>query len=121
MTDNEPREMTCAERAAIRKLVVSLCANYDREYGCLLLNNECYMFGVIWTSSYCKYFRNAVLPDDAALEAALTGKAIETRSCGICGESFPANRKKAYCSETCTRKAQRRQQREYMRKKRGVS
>ena len=30
------RELTREERASIRKLVLSLCANYDREYGCLL-------------------------------------------------------------------------------------
>jgi len=29
------RELTRAERAAIRKLVKDLCANYDHEYGCL--------------------------------------------------------------------------------------
>lgn len=33
-TDN--RELTRNERAAIRKLVTGMCANYDSEYGCLL-------------------------------------------------------------------------------------
>lgn len=29
------RELTREEKAVIRKLVTGLCANYDREYGCL--------------------------------------------------------------------------------------
>ena len=31
----ETRELTRAERTAIRKLVTSMCANYDKDYGCL--------------------------------------------------------------------------------------
>ena len=53
-----PREMTREERAAIKKLVVSLCANYDRDYGCLPLDyGRCYMLDKWWTGAYCKYFR----------------------------------------------------------------
>ena len=33
----------------------------------------------------------------------------------------PGGQRQAYCSEACARKAHRRQQREYMRKKRGAS
>lgn len=39
------RELTREEKRAIRKLVFSLCANYDREYGCLPLDGPCYMLG----------------------------------------------------------------------------
>ena len=115
------RELTRAERAAIRKLVKDLCANYDHEYGCLLLEDNCYMFyGVAFTNTgMCKYFRNAVLPTDPALENILTGDgSVETRPCAVCGEDFPAYRKQAYCSDACAGKAQRKQQREHMRKKR---
>ena len=35
------RELTREEKSAIRKLVFSLCANYDREYGCLPLDGPC--------------------------------------------------------------------------------
>ena len=31
------RELTREEKAAIRRLVISMCANYDRECGCLPL------------------------------------------------------------------------------------
>ena len=37
------RELTREERTAIRKLVTSSCANFDREYGCLPLGGTCYM------------------------------------------------------------------------------
>ena len=66
------RELTREEKRAIRKLVFSLCANYDREYGCLPLDGPCYMLGKCWTGAYCRYFRDAVLPNDPVLEAALT-------------------------------------------------
>ena len=54
------RELTREEKAAIRSLVVKWCANYDREYGCLPLDCECYMLGKCWTGAYCRYFREAL-------------------------------------------------------------
>lgn len=115
------RELTRQERAAIRKLVTSLCANYDREYSCLPLDCECYMLGKCWTGAYCRYFREAVLPNDPVLEAALTteGPAPETRSCPICGRAFLPDGRTRYCSTACAHIAMRRQQRDYMRRKRG--
>lgn len=84
------RGLTREERAAIRKLVLSLCANYDREYGCLPLDCECYMLGKYWTGALCRYFREAVLPTDPALQAALCseGAAPEMRLCPVCGRAF---------------------------------
>jgi hypothetical protein len=120
--ETKHRELTRTERVAIRKLVKDLCANYDNEYGCLLLNGDCYMFyGVAFTNTgMCKYFRNAVLPTNPALEAILTSVAtIETRPCGICGIEFPADGKKLYCSDACAGEAHRRRNRDNMRKKRG--
>ena len=46
------RELTRKEKTAIRSLVVTWCANYDREYGCLPLDSDCYMLGKCWTGSY---------------------------------------------------------------------
>lgn len=43
------RELTREEKAAIRKLVTRLCANYDRDVGCLLLDCPCYMLEKCWT------------------------------------------------------------------------
>ena len=149
------RELTREERAAIRKLVLSLCANYDREYGCLLglgpprklclrgerrssgmselspqaeardmelvTTSECYMLDKCWTGALCRYFREAVLPTDPALEAALTteGPAPEMRVCPVCGGAFVPQGRRAYCSEACTGAARRKRQRGYMRKNRG--
>ena len=65
------RELTRDERKGIRKLVTEMCANYDREYGCLPLDCECYMLGKCWTGAYCRYFREAVLPLDPVLAASI--------------------------------------------------
>lgn len=115
----EVRELTRAERAAIRKLVVSMCANYDTEYGCLPLDCECYMLNKWWTGAYCKYFQAAVLPLNPVLEATLTGRAVpELDICAICGKAFAPEGRQAYCSPTCQSEGNRRRSRERMRKKR---
>lgn len=149
------RELTREEKAVIRKLVTKWCANYDKEYGCLLglgsprkqclrgkrrnsemselsptaevrdmelvTTSECYMLGKCWTGAFCRYFREAVLPLDPVLEAALTaeGKAPETRPCPICGGAVLADGRMRYCSPACAGAALRKQKRDYMRKKRG--
>lgn len=115
------RELTREEKAGIKKLVLSMCANYDREYGCLPLECECYMLTKCWTGAYCRYFREAVLPLDPALEAAICGDgaAPEMRLCPICGGAFVPQGRRAYCSEACAGAARRKRQREYMRKNRG--
>ena len=119
--NNPVRELTGEERTAIRKLVTCMCANYDREYGCLPLDCNCYMLGKYWTGSYCKYFKNAVLPLNVELEIALLGVGFVPgrKACLICGRLFPTKKKKAYCSVECSKTARRKQQREYMQKSRG--
>ena len=118
--DGYARELTRAERNAIRNLTVGMCANYDREYGCLPLENPCYMLAKRWTGAYCIYFCNAVLPNDRALEDALKGGAFSgTRRCALCGTVFLADGKRAYCSNACAGAALRKQKREYIRKIRG--
>ena len=117
---SDPRELTRQERAAIRKLVTGLCANYDNEYGCLILECPCYMLGKWWTGAYCKYFQRAVLPTDPMLEAALTGQnKPEHGTCSVCGRPFFPDGKQRYCSAACATTAHRKQQRDYMRQKRG--
>jgi len=115
----ESRELTRAERAAIRKLVIDMCANYDKAYGCLPLDCDCYMFGKWWTGGYCKYFVNAVLPLDPMLEASLLGKDTPIQdTCAICNKAFIPDGKQAYCSTVCKAEGNRRKSRERMRKKR---
>ena len=106
MTQNDiPREMTAKERREIRKLVTTLCANYDHEYGCLPLDSECYMFGKWYTGNFCKYFQNSVLPTNPELEASLMRK--HATPCKMCGREFTPNGRQAYCSEKCRQSAKR--------------
>ena len=115
------RELTRAERKAIRTLVTGMCANYDStEALCLPLDCPCYMLGKWWTGAYCRYFREAVLPLDPALMAALCadGPAPDTRPCAVCGRPFVPDGRQAYCSEACKAEGNRRHSRERMRKKR---
>ena len=109
------------EKAAIRKLVTRLCANYDRDVGCLPLDCPCYMLEKCWTGALCRYFREAVLPNDPVLEASLAaeGPAPETRPCPVCGRAFLPNGRTRYCSPGCARAARLKKQRGYMRKYRG--
>ena len=92
------RELTREEKRAIRALVTKWCANYDRECGCLPLDCECYMLGKCWTGALCRYFREAVLPLDPALEAALLteGPRPDFKICPICGGPVAPDRRQAY-------------------------
>lgn len=125
MTDKpESRELTRGERREIKQLVVEMCANYDRNYGCLPLDyGRCYMLDKWWTGSYCKYFQNAVLPLNPTLEAALTsgGGAENTKPCAVCGKPFIPAGRKAYCSDSCreqgTREKERKKKRDQRRNK----
>lgn len=56
------RELIPREKQRIKKLIVSKCASYDKEYGCLPLDCECPIFGICFTNSaLCTWFRDAVL------------------------------------------------------------
>ena len=105
---NRYRELTGREKQRIKKLITSHCANYDREYGCLPLDCDCPMFGICYTNSaLCRYFRNALLPTDPELEAVFTRTL--TVNCKQCGNPFPVDGKRVYCSERCAAEARRQQ------------
>ena len=105
---NNYRELTGREKQRIKKLVTSLCANYDKEYGCLPLDCNCPMLGICFTNSaLCRYFRKSVLPEDAGLEAVFTQ--ISTTHCKQCGKPFPTDGKRVYCSQRCAEEARRKQ------------
>ena len=112
------RELTHSEKRAIRALVTKWCANYDRDVGCLPLDCECYMLGKCWTGVLCRYFREAVLPLDPALEATLltAGPMPGYKACPICGRPVPLDGRQTYCSAACAGIALRRQKRDYMRR-----
>lgn len=105
---NNYRELTGREKQRIKKLVLSLCANYDKEYGCLPLDCDCPMLGICFTNSaLCRYFRKSVLPEDAGLEAVFTQ--TPTTHCKQCGKPFPTDGKRVYCSQHCAEEACRKQ------------
>lgn len=105
---NNYRELTGREKQRIKKLVTSLCANYDKEYGCPPLDCDCPMAGICFTNSaLCRYFRKSVLPEDAGLEAVFTQ--IPTTHCKQCGKPFSTDGKRVYCSQHCAEEARRKQ------------
>ena len=116
-----PRELTREEKKSIRALVTRWCANYDRDYGCLPLECECYMLMKCWTGPMCRYFRDAVLPIDSALAVQLAqeGPVEELRICPLCGRAFLPDGRTRYCSAACAHAARLKKQRGYMRKYRG--
>jgi hypothetical protein len=116
------RELTRAELRDVKRLAADMCVNFDREYGCLLLGDKCYMmYGVAYTcSALCKYFRKAVLPLDPRLEALFKGENIteHIKRCVVCGvELFMAGNKAKYC-KPCAHRIHRRQKNESDRKRR---
>ena len=121
MSESPPRELTREERREIKKLEVSMCANYDRTYGCLPLDyGRCYMIDKCWTGALCKYFREAVLPLNPALEAALTDteRSNAEKTCPVCGASYLPTTSQAYCSDACRVKGQREDNRKRQQKRR---
>jgi len=116
----QSRELTRAERKAIRKMVTEICANYDNHYNiCLPLDCPCYMLNKWWTGAYCRYFQNAVLPCDPILEAVLLGKDTRFQKiCPVCGAAYIPVTSRAYCSDSCRIVGQRESDRRRKRNRR---
>jgi len=115
------RKLTREERREIKRLVADMCANYDRQYGCLPLDyGGCYMIDKWWTGSFCKYFKNAVLPLNPALEASLfcEGAPSQEKICPVCGKAYIPTTSQAYCSDACRVTGQREGARRRQRKRR---
>lgn len=99
--DPARRELTAKEKQAIRELVRQ-CANYDKEdKSCLPLETGCYMMNKHFNGGFCRWFQQAVLPLNPALEAALLRTGENMKACAVCGGLFPVAGRKAYCSEKC--------------------
>ena len=93
------RELTRQERARVRRLVTDLCANHDNQDRlCLPLDCPCYMLQKWWTGSFCRYFQEAVLPVDPALESAITGEdtSLKQKTCPVCGRAYLPTTSQAY-------------------------
>ena len=97
-----------AQYRKVKKLTRRLCANNDG--GCCLLLDDgdpCVCVQAISFSLLCRYFREAVLPNDPELEAAL--QALPTKRCQHCGKPFPVSGRRVYCSEKCADAARKKQ------------
>lgn len=105
--------MTYQQYRAVRKLV-HRCCNYD-EGNCLVL--ECVCVQSISYSLLCRWFRAAVLPQDASLCAALLYR-DQMKPCAVCGRLFVSKSNRAkYCLD-CAAQERRRKTRDRVRRHR---
>ena len=121
MNGQPSRELTRQERARVRRLVTDLCANHDNQDRlCLPLDCPCYMLHKWWTGSFCRYFQEAVLPVDPALESAITGEdtSLKQKTCLVCGKAYLPTTSQTYCSDSCRAFARRKSERERKRRSR---
>ena len=92
------RQLTRKERTAIKNLIKTMCANYDRAYDCcpLLDDYSCYQLTQQFTGCTCRYYQEAVLPLNSSLQAAFYPDC--TRCCCMCGDGYiPTGRSQKYC------------------------
>lgn len=95
----------------VRKLIRSRCCNYDNydNGSCLLFDwsfcNICPQW--ISYSLNCKWFRNAVLPNDPALEASILHTQPRKR-CVICGKPVLSKSHRAKYCPACSVQERRR-------------
>lgn len=106
--DGSLPRMTPAQRKRANALIRKTCCNYDGG-NCLLLDDgeshTCPQS--ISYSICCKWFRWAVLPADAALEAGIIRRG--TKHCAECGAVFvPGSNRAKYCP-ACAVRVHRRQ------------
>lgn len=111
------RELEKGELRTVRKLVKDKCANFDREYGCLILEEPSPMLIIGYThSALCKYFRNVVLAYDPKMRVLF--QTSPSFICKYCGKAFPRVGKSRYCSAEYAAGARRKQGTERVRKHR---
>ena len=112
--DGSRPHMKPGQRKQANALIRESCCNFDSG-NCNLFDEICPQ--TVSDSLCCKWFRWAVLPQDAVLENALTGSA-EVKRCVECGRPFIPNSNRAkYCSD-CAFTVHRRQKTESERRRR---
>lgn len=95
-----------------KTLIKNQCCNY-RDGECLFLDCECPQ--MITFSLICKWFKNAVLPNDTELYVQLI-KPPNTDNCVVCGNKFIKRTNNAKYCDKCRVLIRRRKIAEYKRK-----
>lgn len=113
------RELTTNEKSQIRRSVIKRCACYDREYGCLPLDSNCYMMTIGFNDSkLCRYYEKCILPIESEILSFLKIQTGVVKNCKYCGVRFLALGNHQYCSDYCSLMARRRGAVRRMRKSR---
>ena len=118
--DGSLYRMTPAQRKQANALIRRECCNYE-DGNCMLLDDgdthTCPQ--MISFSVCCKWFRQAVLPQDKPLEAEIF-RDKDLKRCAVCGGVFvPKSNRGKYCPD-CAARVHRRQKTESERKRRSA-
>ena len=102
-----------------RKLIKKRCCNFDHGI-CLLLDwpfcNVCPQYNSYSVS--CKWFRDAVLPNDKAFEQEIYNAHPHIHRCAVCKKRYtPTGSRRKYCP-ACAQSVRRAQQAKWVRQKR---
>lgn len=106
--------MTPNQRKSANALIRKVCCNYC-DGQCIALDCDCVQS--ISYSVCCKWFRNAILPQDKALLAEIVHPQ-QSKHCAVCGKAFvPKSNRSKYC-EKCSKSERKRKKAMYERKRR---
>jgi predicted RNA-binding Zn-ribbon protein involved in translation (DUF1610 family) len=111
------RLRTADQQRRVRRLVRRACANYDSG-NCLLLEDgevPCQCPQCISNALLCRWFREAVLPGDTALYAAIM-RPVGIKHCAACGQGFVPNSNRVKYCPACAKTVTRQKQRERIQK-----
>ena len=113
-SDGSLPRMKPGQQRQVNALIREFCCNFDHG-DCILFDDTCPQ--IISGSLCCKWFRWAVLPQNAVLENSLTG-AANSKRCAECGRPFiPKSNRAKYCGY-CAPVVHRRQKTESERRRR---
>ena len=117
ITAKEEKPMPMQQRNAINAMIRRECANFDRAGAgdCLVLDCPCPQLQS--QSLKCRYFRDAVLPGDKELYAAVMGQG-GIKTCASCGKPFRAVANRAKYCDGCRQRERLKHEAERKRKKR---
>ena len=118
--DGTPYRMTPAQRKQANALIRRECCNcVDGNCSVLDDGDTCTCPQMISFSVCCKWFRQAVLPQDKPLEAEIF-RDKDLKRCAVCGGVFvPKSNRAKYCPG-CAARVHRRQKTESERKRRST-